>query len=45
MRDDQGKPITQDAFLDKTINIRGVVDYFDGAYQVKVFTPDNITIN
>jgi hypothetical protein len=45
MRDGQGNPITQDAFLGKTIDIRGIVDYFDGAYQVKVFTPDNITIN
>ena len=45
MRDGEGNPITQDAFLDKTIDVRGVVDYFDGAYQIKVFTPDNITIN
>ena len=45
MRDSEGNPITQEAFLGKTIDVRGVVDYFDGAYQIKVFTPDNITIN
>ena len=45
MRDSEGNPITQEAFLGKTIDVCGVVDYFDGAYQIKVFTPDNITIN
>ncbi len=42
--DESGNLITQDAYLGKTISVKGIVDYFDGAYQVKVFTPQNITI-
>ena len=44
MKDESGNLITQDAYLGKTIDVKGIVDYFDGAYQVKVFTPANITI-
>ncbi len=43
-RDEKGNLITEDAYLNKTINIRGVVDYFDGDYQIKVFAPANIAI-
>ncbi len=32
-------------FLYKTIDVRGIVDYYDGKYQIKVFTLDAITIN
>ena len=45
MKDENGNLITQDAYLGKCIDVLGIVDYFDGAYQVKVFTPDNIIIN
>jgi len=45
MKDESGNLITQDAYLGKTIDVLGIVDYFDGAYQIKVFTPDNIIIN
>ena len=44
MRDESGNRITQDAYLGKTIDVKGIVDYFDGAYQIKVFTPENIII-
>ncbi len=40
-----GTLVTQDHFLGKTIHVRGIVDYYDGNYQVKVFTPDAITID
>lgn len=43
--DDSGNLITQDAYLGKNISVKGVVEYFDGGYQVKVFTPKHITIN
>jgi hypothetical protein len=43
-RDENGEIITEDAYLGRTIDVRGIVDYFDGSYQIKVFTPDNITI-
>lgn len=42
--DENGDLITEDAYLNKTINVKGVVDYFDGDYQIKVFAPANITI-
>lgn len=42
--DENGDLITESAYLGKTIDVRGIVDYFDGTYQIKVFTPDNITI-
>ena len=45
MRDASGNLITQESYLGKYIDVKGIVDYFDGAYQIKVFTPDHITIN
>ncbi|MBQ2732968.1 MAG: thermonuclease family protein [Clostridia bacterium] len=44
LRDAAGKIVTEDAFLNKTVDVVGIVDYFDGAYQIKVFTLDNITV-
>ena len=43
--DENGNLITQDRFLGKTIDIRGLIDYFDGDYQVKVFSVNDITIH
>jgi len=43
--DENGERITQDAFLGRTIDVMGIVDFFDGAYQIKVFSPNHITIN
>ena len=42
--DENGKLITEDAYIGRTIDVRGIVDYFNGDYQIKVFTADNITI-
>ena len=42
MRDADGKLITQEKYLGKTLDVKGIVDYFDGTYQIKVFTPENI---
>lgn len=36
--------ITADAYLDKVIDVRGVVDYHNGRYQIKVLTAGDITI-
>lgn len=36
--------ITEDAYAGKTIDVKGIVDFFDGAYQIKVFSANNITI-
>ena len=45
LTDAQGQLVTADAFLGKTIDVRGVVDFFDGHHQVKVLTYNNITIH
>lgn len=42
--DENGTRITADAYLGKTIDVKGIVDFFDGDYQIKVFTAKNITI-
>ena len=44
MKDENGNLITQETYLGQTIDVKGIVDSFDGTYQVKVFTPENITI-
>ena len=44
MKDESGNLITQDMYLGKTIDVKGIVDCFDGTCQIKVFTPENITI-
>ena len=43
--DAEGNLITADAYLQKTIDVKGIVDYFDGSYQVKVFSANDITIH
>ncbi len=43
--DANGELITADAYLGKTIDVRGIVDYFDGEYQIKVFSCNDITIH
>lgn len=32
-------------FLNKTIDVAGIVDYFNGEYQIKVFSAKNITVH
>ena len=43
--DANGNLITEDAYLGKTIDVNGIVDCYDGLYQIKVFTPNNITVH
>ncbi len=43
--DDSGRLIEESAYLGKTIDVRGIVDYYDGDYQIKVFTRDSIAIH
>lgn len=42
--DENGELVTQDAYEDKTINVKGIVDYFNGNYQIKVFSVNDIEI-
>ncbi len=46
LRDAEGNLVTRDAYYGKTIDIKGVVDYFSLAntYQIKVFSTSDITI-
>lgn len=44
LRNAAGELITADMFENKTIDVKGLVDLFDGTYQIKVFSIDDITI-
>jgi DNA/RNA endonuclease YhcR with UshA esterase domain len=44
LKDESGKTITADAFpIGSKIDARGVVDVFNGEYQLKVFSVNDIT--
>lgn len=43
--DENGDRITADTYLNKTLDVKGIVDVFDGEYQIKVFSSKNITIH
>lgn len=45
LMDDAGKLVTEDAFYGKVIDVRGVVDFYDGIHQIKVLTMKNINIH
>ncbi len=42
--DENGQLITEEAYLGKTITVCGIVDYYNGSYQVKVFDKNDITV-
>ena len=37
--------VTQDAFVGKTIDVYGIIDSYNGEYQIKVFKKADITIH
>ena len=39
-----GTPVTEDMFVGKTIDVKGIVDVYESQYQVKVFTLNSITL-
>ena len=45
LRDENGELLTESDFLYKTIDVTGIVDYFSGEYQIKVFTTDDISVH
>lgn len=45
MNDSEGKLVTSDDLLGKNIDIRGIVDYYAGSYQIKVFSYKHILFN
>lgn len=42
--DEGGNRITADAYLGRTIDVYGIVDWYNGTYQVKVFSAKDILI-
>ena len=45
LTDDNGNIITADAYEGKTIDVKGIVDCFDGEYQIKVMDDNYITVH
>jgi hypothetical protein len=45
LKDADGNLLTEDDLLYKTIDVTGIVDYFSGSYQIKVFTTDDLMIH
>ena len=45
LHDANGNLITAAAYQGKTIDVVGIVDYYSGAYQVKVFSANDITVH
>ena len=45
LRDADGNVITESAYMGKTIDVKGIVDYYSGSYQIKVFSTDHITVH
>ena len=45
LKDAEGNLITQDLFLGKTMDVQGIVDSYEGQYQIRVFSMNDITIH
>ena len=51
LKDATGNIVTENAFKGKTIDVKGLIEYFDlndtgnGTYQIKVYSLDDITIH
>ncbi len=45
LKNADGSYVTQDAFVEKTIDVKGIIDLYNGEYQVKVFALSHITIH
>lgn len=43
--DEDGNMKVESDYLNKTIDVVGLVDYFSGAYQIKVLTANDITVH
>ena len=43
--DENGNMLKEQDLLNKTIDVTGIVDYFAGEYQIKVFTTAEIVIH
>ena len=41
---EDGTIVTEEFFLGKTLDVKGIIDCFDGSYQIKVFSLNDITV-
>ncbi len=41
----EGSLITESYFAGKTIDVKGLVDYYDGTYQIKLFSVNDVTVH
>ncbi len=41
---ENGALIPQERYIGKNIAVKGIVDFYEGAYQIRVLTPEQITI-
>ena len=40
-----GSLITADKYMGKTIDVKGIIDHYEGSYQIRVMSPADITIH
>ncbi len=45
LTDENGDIITEEAYMGKTIDVKGIVDYYNGSYQIKVLAAKDITVH
>lgn len=45
LKDTDGNIITADAYDGKLISVKGVVDHYEGNYQIRVYSPDDIIVH
>ncbi len=45
LRDSDGNLLTEADYNGKTIDVVGIVDYFSGSYQIKVFSAEDISVH
>jgi len=43
--DANGKLVTAERYTGKTIDVKGIVDYYEGSYQIRVFSVNDIVIH
>jgi DNA/RNA endonuclease YhcR with UshA esterase domain len=43
--DENGNLVTEDAYMGKTIDVKGIVDFFSDSYQIKVYSANSITVH
>ena len=43
--DENGDLVTESAYMGKTIDVKGIVDFFSDSYQIKVYSANNIIVH